>query len=51
MKAGDNYRVKEKMTKEWLRYRSTILGLYKDQSKTLDEVRRIMKEEYGFEAS
>ncbi|KAG8170139.1 hypothetical protein KVR01_000884 [Diaporthe batatas] len=39
------------MTKEWLRYRSTILGLYKDQSKTLDEVRRIMKEEYGFEAS
>ncbi|POS76221.1 hypothetical protein DHEL01_v205386 [Diaporthe helianthi] len=39
------------MTKEWLRYRSTILGLYKDQSKTLDEVRRIMKDEYGFEAS
>lgn len=40
-----------KMTKEWLKYRTTILGLYKDQSKTLDEVRRIMKEEYGFEAS
>ncbi|KAG6361535.1 hypothetical protein INS49_009762 [Diaporthe citri] len=39
------------MTKEWLKYRTTILGLYKDQSKTLDEVRRIMKEEYGFEAS
>lgn len=40
-----------KMTKEWLKYRVTILGLYKDQSKTLDEVRRIMKDEYGFDAS
>ncbi|KAL1867274.1 hypothetical protein Daus18300_006393 [Diaporthe australafricana] len=39
------------MTKEWLKHRTTILGLYKDQSKTLDEVRRIMREEYGFEAS
>ncbi|KKY33548.1 hypothetical protein UCDDA912_g06449 [Diaporthe ampelina] len=39
------------MTKEWLKYRVTILGLYKDQSKTLDEVRRIMKDEYGFDAS
>ncbi|KAI3398992.1 hypothetical protein diail_8019 [Diaporthe ilicicola] len=39
------------MTKEWLKYRTTILGLYKDQSKTLDEVRRIMREEYGFDAS
>lgn len=49
--ARDNYQVREKMTKEWLKYRPTILGLYKDQSKTLDEVRRIMKEQYGFEAS
>lgn len=39
------------MTKEWLKHRATILGLYKDQSKTLDEVRRIMKDEHGFEAS
>lgn len=32
------------MTKEWLKYRITILELYKDQGKTLDEVRTIMKE-------
>ncbi|KUI53146.1 hypothetical protein VP1G_00490 [Cytospora mali] len=39
------------MTKEWTKYKDTILSLYKDQSKTLDEVRRIMRENYGFEAS
>lgn len=39
------------MTKEWTKYKDTILSLYKDQSKTLDEVRRVMRDDHGFEAS
>lgn len=39
------------MTKEWTKHKEVILRIYKDQSKTLEEVRRIMREEYGFEAS
>lgn len=39
------------MTKEWTKHRETILVLYKGQGKTLHEVRRIMRDEYGFEAS
>lgn len=39
------------MTKEWIRYKDTILKLYKDQGMTLDEVRRVMRVEHGFEAS
>lgn len=39
------------MTKDWAKHRETILALYKGQSRTLDDVRRIMKETYGFEAS
>ncbi|ROW08276.1 hypothetical protein VMCG_03152 [Cytospora schulzeri] len=39
------------MTKEWPKYKDTILSLYKDQSKTLHEVRQIMRDDHGFEAS
>lgn len=39
------------MAKEWERWQSTILDLYKVQKKTLAEVMRIMDKEHGFKAS
>ncbi|KAF3761503.1 hypothetical protein M406DRAFT_353130 [Cryphonectria parasitica EP155] len=39
------------MTKDWDRYKTIILALYKDQAKTLDQSRAILEELHGFKAS
>ncbi|KAM7207441.1 Clr5 domain containing protein [Naviculisporaceae sp. PSN 640] len=39
------------MTKPWKEYEKIITGLYKQQSKPLHEVQRIMEEQYNFKAS
>lgn len=39
------------MTKEWERWRNTILGLYKGEGKTLAQTMKTMDEEHGFKAS
>ncbi|KAB5566877.1 Clr5 domain-containing protein [Coniochaeta sp. 2T2.1] len=39
------------MTKKWDEHRATIISLYKEQHKPLREVQRLMKEQYGFDAS
>ncbi|KAK4150886.1 hypothetical protein C8A00DRAFT_17643 [Chaetomidium leptoderma] len=39
------------MTKQWEKYRETIIAEYKDLNKPLHEVRRVMMQRYGFRAS
>ena len=39
------------MTKKWAKYKDEILKLYLEQSKPLHQVRTIMVEKYGFDAS
>lgn len=39
------------MPKDWNRQRKLIERLYFTEKKTLDEVRELMRNEYGFEAS
>ncbi len=39
------------MTKTWGPHKHIIIELYKQQNKTLHEVRKIMEETYGFDAS
>lgn len=39
------------MTKPWLEYREVIVKLYINDGRTLADVRGIMKDTYGFEAS
>lgn len=39
------------MTKKWEKNRDAIYKLYKEDGKTLDETRGIMKTEHHFEAS
>lgn len=39
------------MTKEWERWRETILGLYKGEARTLAETMDIMETRHGFKAS
>ncbi|OIW25194.1 hypothetical protein CONLIGDRAFT_84464 [Coniochaeta ligniaria NRRL 30616] len=39
------------MTKKWEEHKATIISFYKEQHKPLHEVKRLMEEQYGFEAS
>jgi hypothetical protein len=39
------------MGKQWAENKDNIVRLYKVENKTLNQVREIMKEQYGFEAS
>lgn len=39
------------MTKEWEKYKKTIIHLYKVENKRLEDVREIMKNKYGFDAA
>lgn len=39
------------MTKRWDEHKPTIISLYKEQHKPLNEVRKIMAEQHGFQAS
>jgi hypothetical protein len=38
-------------TEDWERYRALFTRLYRDENKTLKEVKSIMKEKYGFNAT
>jgi len=39
------------MTKKWDEHKATIISFYKEQHKPLHEVKRLMIEQHGFEAS
>jgi len=39
------------MTKKWDSHKTSIISLYKAQNKSLNEVKQIMKDHYGFDAS
>jgi len=39
------------MTKKWEQFRPLIVKLYKEENRTLREVKRILSEDYNFTAS